>query len=580
MLNSTTLLAMTSISAVFVALLFIIVWRGDTRYAGMDIIKFGTALFAVCSGVFALRNTLPSEAMLLIGLGDIGTMIGSAMGMNGALILAEKRPIWRWHIAAIILVGISTLYYLVIQPSTPIRASLSSCWGVFMTSSTLFVLMRGPQPRGYRKTQHGFIGLLIIECFFEFARGALAPFIDPHIDYRHPNPILTVFYLEVIFFLIGYLVLMLQLVNDRLRADLRQSEARITAAFQVTSDAFALFDRQDRLIIINSCFRTLFPEAIDRLREGTTISELFAPDPELFGLEPAWLDRYHEKASDMRVFDRIAHLSRGTWLRVSGRMPNDGGLVLCWSDVTAFKQAEDVLRGELARERELAILQRNFVSMASHQFRTPLAIIDINAQLLDPRGKIPLAKGEVPERVSRIRRTVARMVGLIEMMLGASSIEAGKMQLKREPIDMAALLREAAERAREFAPDRQFDLEIETLPVRMLCDATLIDQVFSNLLTNAIKYSSAPSPIILAARMEGRAVVVSVADFGVGIAAEDHGMIFERFYRAGNVSDVPGTGIGLTVARAIVELHGGRISVDSQLGGGSTFTVRLPFTDT
>ncbi len=262
----------------------------------------------------------------------------------------------------------------------------------------------------------------------------------------------------------------------------------------------------------------------------------------------------------------------GRWLVMEESRRFDGGLAVIWTDITDYRQLEDRLR----HERELALLQRGFVSMASHQFRTPLAVIDANAQLLMPRGTMIAPPAEQRQRLDRIRRTVARMVQLIEVMLGAASAEAGVIVLKPAHCALARLVEDACERVRELYPARPLAIALDGLPDSVDCDGALIDQVIGNLLSNAVKYSPRHLPIAVAGRTDGEHVEIAVTDQGVGIAPEDQHHIFDRFFRAQNVGSIAGTGIGLTLARYIAELHGGTLTVASALGTGSTFTLRLP----
>jgi len=573
MLDTPTLMIVVALISVFVAVIVLIAWRGEPRYAGMREIKIGLPLLALSILLSGLRHILSGAA--LIGVANFGIVVGIVVSINGIVMLAGKRPLWRWHLPLEVGFFAVFLYYLVIEPSVPARNELAGLNSAIINLSVSIALARG-SGAGSRTTRLTLAAVMLLHGMAEAGRGLATPFLDPGMDYRAPSVVLTYSYLEQIFFALALTTFMIQLVSERLQDDLRRSEARIASAFHVASDAFALFDAATRLIAANQCFGEFFPEIAEQARPGATLAGLFRQRAERFGLESSWLDAALASSGKAPPLDRIACLPNGTWLHVGGETASDGGLVLCWSDITAFKQAEGVLANELARERELATVQRSFVSMASHQFRTPLSIIDINAQLLAPHGDLAVPASEVAQRLTRIRRTVKRMVGLMEVMLGAASAEAGQIRLNRVPSDLAGLLRDACERAQEMAPDRPFELDIGTLPATMLCDGNLIDQVIANLLSNAVKYSRKPQPVIIRGRTEGNTAVVEVSDFGVGIAPEDQAQIFERFFRAHNVGNVAGTGIGLTLARYIVDLHGGEISVVSRLGSGSTFTVRLP----
>jgi len=144
------------------------------------------------------------------------------------------------------------------------------------------------------------------------------------------------------------------------------------------------------------------------------------------------------------------------------------------------------------------------------------------------------------------------------------------------PNDLAALIRDACERQQKVAPNCGIEGDLDRLLPLASCDGNLIDQVTGNLLPNPARYSSRTQKVEISGRTEGNTAVISVTGHGVGIAPEGQPLIFERLFRGHNASGIGGTGIGLTLARYIIDLHGGDISVRSTLGTGSTFTVRLP----
>jgi two-component system, OmpR family, sensor kinase len=235
-----------------------------------------------------------------------------------------------------------------------------------------------------------------------------------------------------------------------------------------------------------------------------------------------------------------------------------------------------MLEEKLAQEQRLALLQRNFVSMASHEFRTPLSIIDGHAQRLI-RLKDRLAPTEIEERAGKLRAAVLRLTHLIDNLLDSSRlIDAGsQLYFHPEEIELAALLHEICQLHREIAPGRRIEEQFAG-PLQMAGDPKLLFQAFSNLVSNAIKYSASGSAVEVSARQEAGMIVVTVKDNGIGIPASDMDQLFERYYRGSNVSGIVGTGVGLYLVRMVVEAHGGEVSVESIEGTGSRFSVRLP----
>jgi two-component system OmpR family sensor kinase len=239
-------------------------------------------------------------------------------------------------------------------------------------------------------------------------------------------------------------------------------------------------------------------------------------------------------------------------------------------------QQASMLEEKLAAERHLALLQRNFVSMASHEFRTPLTIIDGHAQrLVKMMGR--LRADEIAERAGKIRAAVLRMTHMIDNLINAERLlDSGGLYFHPVEMDMAAVLHEVCQLHREIAPKSGIVADFGSQALPMAGDPNLLSQAVGNLLSNAVKYSPGGGPITVSAGIEAGHVAVTVADRGIGIPLGDLGRLFERYFRGSNVSGVVGTGIGLHLVKIVVDLHGGSLAVDSKEGEGSRFTIRLP----
>ena len=256
----------------------------------------------------------------------------------------------------------------------------------------------------------------------------------------------------------------------------------------------------------------------------------------------------------------------------------NNAIELMRSQRTLARQAA-MLEEQLAQEQRLALLQRNFVSMASHEFRTPLTIIDGHAQRLI-KTKDTLPPAEIGERAGKIRAAVLRLTHLIDNLLNSARLFDGGATLYFHPaeMDMAALLREVCQLHREMVPGAEIAERLSGAAMPMIGDAKLLYQLFSNLLSNAVKYSPGGGAIEVEAEMRVDEVVVAVADRGIGIPANDLERLFERYHRGGNVSGIVGTGVGLYLVKMVADLHRGRVEVTSAEGAGSRFTVHLPVT--
>jgi two-component system OmpR family sensor kinase len=243
----------------------------------------------------------------------------------------------------------------------------------------------------------------------------------------------------------------------------------------------------------------------------------------------------------------------------------------------ALAQQASMLSEKLAHEQHLAELQRNFVSMASHEFRTPLTIIDGQAQrLINARDRLP--SDDIAQRARSVRTAVARMTSVIDNLIDASRLIDGQAELYFHPneFDLAALLHEICHSYRELTPRAQIIERLTVRPITIIGDQKLLFQVFNNLVSNAVKYSSKEAAVLVCAEVHDRQAVVTVEDRGLGIPEADREHLFERYYRGSNVAGIVGSGIGLYLVKTVIDLHRGHVLLESEEGKGSRFIVKIP----
>ena len=249
-------------------------------------------------------------------------------------------------------------------------------------------------------------------------------------------------------------------------------------------------------------------------------------------------------------------------------------------DISERKQAEEETRRALMRERELNELKSHFVSVASHQFRTPLTVIQSNMQLL--RSQVDKQPTPVFGKiVDRIEKETRRLTNLMNDVLILGRLDAHRLEPRREEVNpvevVRALIRE------QFAGQvdgREVEVRVEGEVRSIQVDPKLFEHTLSNLLSNAFKYSPGARAPILTLVFETGGVSVRVQDFGIGIPAEDQAHLFQSFYRARNTRSIQGTGLGLAIAREFTHLNGGALWFESQEGQGATFVLNLPYTNT
>ena len=245
-------------------------------------------------------------------------------------------------------------------------------------------------------------------------------------------------------------------------------------------------------------------------------------------------------------------------------------------DITQRKQAEAELLRTLAREKELGQLRSKFVSMVSHEFRTPLAIIQSSAEILnDYLGQ--LENAERKDHLQSIHKNTQRMAALMEETLLIGSFDAGEMEFKPTLMELRTFVRRLVDEVLSATNRRcPIKFSLAEMPAKVQADGRLLRHIFANLLQNAVKYSDVGRLVQFEIECTGADIVCTIRDQGIGILEADQEWLFDAFHRGRNVGDRPGTGLGLVIVKRCVDLHGGKIKVDSKSGEGTTVTVTLP----
>jgi signal transduction histidine kinase len=225
-------------------------------------------------------------------------------------------------------------------------------------------------------------------------------------------------------------------------------------------------------------------------------------------------------------------------------------------------------------QRSLLAMKTDFIGNVSHELKTPLTSIAIYSELLSS-GR---AGNRSEEFGSTILREARRLQGLIDGLLSFARDESGTYQGRREPVQLDVLVKDACESFRAVAQRRGIDLTLETSPVCVSGDSSLLRPVVENLVDNAFKYGKEGGFVHVSVDRESGMALLRVRDDGQGIPEDDLPNIFERFYRGGGdlTRTVAGTGLGLAIVRRNVEFHGGEVSLRSQVGSGTTFEIRIP----
>jgi PAS domain S-box-containing protein len=245
-------------------------------------------------------------------------------------------------------------------------------------------------------------------------------------------------------------------------------------------------------------------------------------------------------------------------------------------DMTLHKQAEEDLRQALAKEKELGELKSRFVSTASHEFRTPLAtILALTETLKAYRHKF--SDEQIDQRLVKIQAQIGHLKDIMDDVLLLARMQAQRVEFNPVKLNLDSLCRSVVDEF-QSRPDvaQKFLYTCDEQLYEVVLDKKLMRQIINNLVSNAVKYSPGDKTVTLNLTYENENLIFKVRDEGIGIPEADLKHLFEPFHRASNVGAVSGTGLGMVITKESVELHGGNITVDSQIGVGTTFTVSIP----
>jgi len=237
-----------------------------------------------------------------------------------------------------------------------------------------------------------------------------------------------------------------------------------------------------------------------------------------------------------------------------------------------------------ATERELAQLKSKFVTMVSHEFRTPMSTILLSSGLLETYGN-QWSEERKKTHFQRIKSAINRLTELLDEVLVIGKAEAGKFELKPEPLNLEIFCRNLVEEWKNYVADRLIRFSYHGNIPKVKMDAELLKQILSHLLSNALKYSPVEEAIDFEVNcvdsldsQENGVAIFKIRDRGIGIPPEQQKQLFETFFRASNVGTISGTGLGLAIVRFLVDMHGGKITVESEVDVGTMITVNLPLT--
>jgi signal transduction histidine kinase len=371
--------------------------------------------------------------------------------------------------------------------------------------------------------------------------------------------------------------------RNRLSGERERERQTLSAAIATISDGFVLYDKEDRIVVCNDRVREIYPGIADLFRPGMNFHEILEiavarPVVDLAGQTPEeWIrKRMRQHATPYSVVEYTYQGDR--WVRISERKTPDGGTVAVYTDITELKRRQMELEQAREQAEQASRTKSQFLASMSHELRTPLnAILGYTELMAD--GTYGELSEEMLEVLKRLEANGRHLLGLINDLLDLSKVEAGQFVLDLSDYciqDIAQTVRSTLE---PLAADKKLAFKVEVAPELPpgRGDGRRLTQVLINLVGNAIKFTDAGEVAIKAEAKNG-SFYVSVRDTGPGISAADQSKLFQEFQQVDNAitRKKGGTGLGLAISKRIIEMHGGKIWVESQPGQGSIFTFTLP----
>lgn len=319
------------------------------------------------------------------------------------------------------------------------------------------------------------------------------------------------------------------------------------------------------------------PEALLGKRLTDFLSEDFLNEMDFSTLKRFFDNPGARIRYQVRHADRRLRWLETTFTSMSGKPEMEYTILSSTRDITESVHLTEDLMEALSKEQELSRFKSNLYSVASHEFKTPLAVIQANIEMLKVKNSEKLLKSSLMS----MEEEIDRVNDMIADMLQLKKLTSGETPFFPDKLDLGSLIQEIIENdVKKAFPKLKIKLKPDPVPpYPYVGDYSLLRYVFGNLLSNAGKFSVSTLEVEVLFETTEDAIRISVADKGIGIPEQDQTTIFNSFFRASNVGNIGGTGVGLSVVKEFVQLHKGHITFKSKADEGSTFTVTLPITN-
>src|SRR5215831_2253825 len=370
--------------------------------------------------------------------------------------------------------------------------------------------------------------------------------------------------------------------RERLAAETERQRRMIATAIETISEGFVLYDSQDRLVLCNSKYRELYPKITDLMVPGTPFKTILRAivDREMIDLEGRTADEWiaERLANHASPKGAAEYRYKQIWARISERRTPDGSTVGVFTDITELKQRQVELEQAMEQADSANRAKSVFLANMSHELRTPLnAIIGYSEMLQEQAQEQGIS--DFAGDLNKIQDAGRHLLSLISDILDLSKIEAGKLELYLEDVPLPALIEEVRTIVGPLAAKNSNRLHIECPSDigALHTDRTKLKQCLLNLLSNATKFTS-NGAISLELKRQGPALSFVIRDTGLGMTPEQLSKLFQNFVQAdaSTTKRYGGTGLGLAITKRFCQALGGDVSVESEPGKGSTFTIMLP----
>jgi signal transduction histidine kinase len=352
------------------------------------------------------------------------------------------------------------------------------------------------------------------------------------------------------------------------------AENRLADALETSREGVILVASDGRIVLANSSLRGLFPAIASSLVSGVMFSEALRLIQSQLKVTPA-----QPGGADLTGHAEL-ELSDGRWVRVTASATSDAGSIMLLSDFTPVKEREESLRRATRAAEAANAAKTRFLANMSHELRTPLNAIIGFSEIIHGQFFGPISNARYLDYSGDILRSGRHLLDVINSVLDLAKSESGKMNLDKKPTDMAEVLSDCLPMVREQIAAAGLEFHATGLDGKLpiLGDPAKLRQIFLNLLSNAMKFTPAGGKVWLDARMTQDGVTVTVGDSGIGMSPEDIEVAMQPFGQVDNRLErrYEGTGLGLPLTRAFVELHGGTMRFDSARDKGTRITVMIP----